>query len=151
MRTSFYFAHPVTMYDTPVERAMEQRFRSQRPGTEVENPNQPHHSEGYKQGGMDYFVQLCDRQDGVFFAPFSEGSLGAGVYKEVESFLKRGAPAFQYQPQTRDFKQVGAPEVAALKVLKVDDSRAQLKLERQLAADGQSPYADLATYDRGLA
>jgi hypothetical protein len=95
MRTSFYFAHPVTMYDTPVERALEQRFRQQLPGAAVENPNQPHHSEAYKTGGMDYFVRVCDEQDGVFFAPFSEGSLGAGVYKEVESFLRRGAPAFQ--------------------------------------------------------
>lgn len=150
MRTSFYFAHPVTMYDTPVERALEQRFRSQ-VGAAVENPNQPHHSEAYKTGGMDYFVKVCDSQDGVFFAPFSEGSLGAGVYKEVESFLKRGAPVFQYQPETQDFKPVGAQEVAELKVLNVEDSRALLKLERQLAAEGHSPYADLATYDRGLA
>src|SRR4051812_20416503 len=101
-----YFAHPTSMYDTPVERQLQQRYLASHPGDVVENPNQPKHSEGYAAGGMDYFVGLCNQQDGVFFAPFANGKLGAGVAKEVNSFLEREAPVYEYDRKNGTFREV---------------------------------------------
>lgn len=141
-RTSFYFAHPTSMYNTPVERAIEQRFRDRFPDTDVENPNQPHHSEGYQREGMAYFVDLCDRQDGVFFAPHSNGSLGAGVVKEVQSFLDRDAPVYRYNALTGQFETV--EDLATMSILSVDETRAMLREER-----AAKPFETLETYARG--
>lgn len=142
VRTSYYFAHPTSMYNTPVEKAIEERFRERFPDVEVENPNQPHHSEGYQREGMAYFVDLCDRQDGVFFAPHSNGSLGAGVVKEVQSFLDREAPVYRFNPVSGEFETV--EDLSTFSTLSVDDTRALLKEER-----ATKPFESMETY-RGL-
>ncbi|MBI3928471.1 MAG: hypothetical protein HY319_23215 [Armatimonadetes bacterium] len=146
----FYFAHPTTMYDTPVEREIEAAFRRQFPGAEVENPNQPQHSEGYQREGMEYFVHLCDSLDGVFFAPHSEGSVGAGVAREVGSFADRHAPVQYFDPVRKEF--VTADDgLGRFNVLDVDHTRALIREERALKAAGQSPFDSLEGYGRRVA
>lgn len=137
-----YFAHPTSMYDTPVERELQQRFQATHPGAEVENPNQPKHSEGYAAGGMDYFVSLCDQQDGTFFAPFANGKLGAGVAKEVHSFLEREAPVYEYDRKSGNFRQVES--ISQFSIMSVDETRAAIRKER-----ADSPYDDLQEYHQG--
>lgn len=148
---SFYFAHPTTMYDTGAERQLMARFQRSHPGVGVENPNKPEHSEGYAKGGMDYFVQLCNSQDGVFYAPFADGTVGAGVAKEVQSFADRGAPVLEYDPRTGDFVEL-SPEarLGASQVRDVDSTRARLKQERAMKEAGQDPYRDEETFRKSL-
>ena len=149
MQTSFYFAHPTSMYHSVAERDIAARFREAVPGAEVENPNQKHHSEGYQREGMDYFLSVCDRQDGVFFAPHFDGSIGAGVAKEVDSFLKRGAPVFYFDPGQLAFQSLSGPHaLAGFLVRDVDSTRTLLQAERALKSAGADPYRDLETYGR---
>ena len=149
--SSFYFAHPTTMYDTGAERQLVARFQRSHPGVGVENPNQPQHGEGYAREGMDYFVHLCDRQDGVFYAPFADGTVGAGVAREVQSFLDRGAPVLEFDARTGDFVELSAEgRLEASKVRDVDGTRARLKQERAMKDSGQDPYRDLETFQRSL-
>jgi hypothetical protein len=144
---SFYFAHPITMYDSGSERQISDRFRQRFPDVEVENPNQQHHSDGYKKGGMDYFVDLCNTQDGVFFATHSDGTVGAGVYKEVKSFLDRGAPAFYFDPEQLAFQGLSGPAaLGAFAIRDVPSTRALIKEERAAKAAGQDPFATLETF-----
>ena len=137
-----YFAHPTSMYDTPVERELQNRYLQSHPADSVENPNQPKHSEGYAAGGMDYFVSLCNEQDGTFFAPFANGKLGAGVAKEVNSFLEREAPVYEYDRKNGSFRQVES--IGQFSVMSVDETRAAIKRER-----ADSPYDSLNEYSQG--
>lgn len=144
MVRNFYFAHPTSMYDTPVERLISQRFAREFPDTRVENPNQPHHSEGYQREGMDYFVHLCEAQDGVFFATHSDGSVGAGVAKEIASFSERHAPIYAFDPAQERFVQVN--DLSGFSVLDVDHTRQTLAHERELKAAGADPFQNLETF-----
>lgn len=157
--SSFYFAHPTTMYDTGAERQLMARFQRSHPAIAVENPNKPEHSEGYAKGGMDYFVGLCDSLDGVFYAPFADGTMGAGVAKEVRSFLERGAPVLAYDPQKGDFVELSpqardscrdGDRIGSAKVRDVDATRARLKQERAMKEAGQDPYRDADTFQKSL-
>lgn len=157
---SFYFAHPVTQYGTPVENEVEHAFHERFPDARVENPNQPVHQEGFNrrarldpvgtdEPGMSYFVDLCSRQDGVFFTTFSDGSVGAGVAREVGTFLARKAPVYYFNPRTREF--TPTPEgVKNFKVLSLDETRKNRTRERALIEKGQSPYVDLERYSATL-
>lgn len=151
MIPTFYFAHATTMYDTRAEAQVAERFRRARPGTEVENPNQARHSEGYQREGMDYFVRLCNGLDGVFFTPMADGTVGAGVAKEVQSFLDRGAPTLYFDPMNGDFVQISDRRaLESMRVRDVDGTRARLKEERGQKAAGQDPYADLGTFSESV-
>lgn len=137
-----YFAHPTSMYNTPVERELQQRYQDAHPGDTVENPNQQKHSDGYAAGGMDYFVSLCNQLDGTFFAPFANGKLGAGVAKEVNSFLEREAPVYEYDRKNGTFREVES--IAQFSVMSVDETRAAIRRER-----ADSPYDSLNEYSQG--
>ena len=144
MISSAYFAHPVSMYDTPVEKAIAGAFSARFPGCSVENPNQPQHSEGYRQGGMGYFVELCNQQDSVFFSSFADGAIGAGVAKEVQSFLDRKAPVYYFNARTQQF--VSVPALKQFNILDVDDSRAHVRQEKSQLSTAENPYQSLERY-----
>jgi hypothetical protein len=76
-----YFAHPITDYGGPRQSTaigMLERY-----GHVVENPDQPHHQVGYKLGGMDYFMRIVEGCDALAYLRFPDGSIGAGVGKEI--------------------------------------------------------------------
>jgi hypothetical protein len=55
-------------------------------GFEVLNPNGPEHDEGYKAAGMAYFEKLVRTKTHLlFFRAFPDGSIPAGVAKEIET------------------------------------------------------------------
>jgi hypothetical protein len=86
---SYYFAHPISDYGTGFEEKLVEAL--QRFGLTIENPNQPHHQEGYAKDGMDYFLdRVLPACDGCVFLPFPGGLIGSGVAMEVEHFLLRG-------------------------------------------------------------
>ena len=104
-----YFAHPVTVFDTKLEKQMRNRILASFLGAEIEDPNQPHHQQGYaewkkklegnpsKEGGMSYYYDVvlptCDL---CVSMPFRDGKLGAGVAGEAEFFIKKGKDSFVF-------------------------------------------------------
>lgn len=148
MISSAYFAHPITMYDTPVEKSIAASFQARFPECHVENPNQPQHSEGYQKGGMDYFVDLCNQQDGVFFSSFADGTIGAGVAKEVQSFVERQAPVYYFDARRQEF--VPTHDLAQFPVLNVDDTRAHIRQEKAWLGSPQNPYQSIDNFHKSV-
>lgn len=114
-----YFAHPVNVYDTPLERAVMQLIAHtflNVMDVMIENPNQPHHQIGYMayakrtqenktahnlHGGINYYddkvLPLCN---GVIAMPFLDNKFGSGVAHEVNWFLERSLLAYFLQAPT---------------------------------------------------
>jgi hypothetical protein len=92
-----YFAHPISDYNTAYETWVMDQLRRIYPQCHFENPNQPHHQQGYQDQGMDYFINLCASLNACVFDTFPGGIVGSGVAKEVESFLTTGRPAWKIQ------------------------------------------------------
>lgn len=83
-----YLAHPVTEYGgTP--RQLEAIEAIEAKDWEVVNPDKPWHQEGYRQHGMGYFLELVEDCDKLAFMRFPDGTIGAGVAKEIEKALQR--------------------------------------------------------------
>jgi len=88
-----YYAHPLDIYGTPQEKRDVGTLSAL--GFEVVNPNAPEHDQGYKTGGMDYFVKLCVQCDGVAFRAFPDGRIPAGVQKEIATFAEAKKPVIE--------------------------------------------------------
>ncbi|HEY4486660.1 MAG TPA: hypothetical protein VJB70_02925 [Candidatus Paceibacterota bacterium] len=114
LKKRLYFAHPVNVYDTELERNivayLEKAFDPGPEGIswEIENPNQPHHQVGYadwkkrlendptKQGGMSYYFDVVLPEcHGCVALSFLDGKFGMGVAGEVKFFVDRGLPVFE--------------------------------------------------------
>lgn len=84
-----YLAHPVTDYGTERQAAaiaaLRRYWAEERANQplEIENPDQPHHQEGYDREGMDYFKKVVESCDRLAFMRFPDGSIGAGVGREI--------------------------------------------------------------------
>lgn len=89
-----YFAHPITDYETGRERRALDGMVAQ--GWQVENPNQPHHQEGYQREGMEYFQRLAAACDALVFMRFPNGAIGAGVGKEIGAARGAGIPVYEW-------------------------------------------------------
>ncbi|MBT4322201.1 hypothetical protein HOD53_03380 [Candidatus Woesearchaeota archaeon] len=97
-----YFGHPVNTYGTEQESELVEKIKKVFPGHEVENPNQPHHEEGYQarksrgERGRDYyFKDVLPNMDAGTFLPFEDDMLGAGVYGEAEFLADAGKPIYE--------------------------------------------------------
>lgn len=88
-----YFAHSVSEYGTEFEAAVVKALKSD--WLEVENPNAPHHQEGYRQHGMAYFEGVIAQCDALAYLRFPDGAIGAGVAKEIASAANDGRPVFE--------------------------------------------------------
>lgn len=94
-----YFGHPVNEYGTDKERELLVAIQRHFQEYDIENPNQPHHGEGYqrwkkeKGNGMGYFFEkvLPDMDAGVFLT-FEDGMFGAGVFKEARWLHEHSKP-----------------------------------------------------------
>ena len=78
-----YYAHPISLFNTPQE---DRDLALLEQLGEVRNPNTPKDDEGYQEDGMEYFrgvVQSCDM---LAFRVFPDGSIPAGVAKEIDYF-----------------------------------------------------------------
>lgn len=84
-----YLAHPVTDYGTKRQAdaidALRKYWAEERSSKqlEIENPDQPHHQNGYELEGMAYFKKVVESCDRLAFMRFSDGSIGAGVGREI--------------------------------------------------------------------
>lgn len=121
-----YFAHPITDYGT--EREGMALTWLEADGWEVENPNQPHHQAGYDQGGMEYFQRIASECDALVFTRFPDGSIGAGVGKEIEAASAAGRPIYEWF-DGEIYSAYGMPTP----VLSVERTRATIKRLRAIA------------------
>jgi hypothetical protein len=89
-----YYAHCVQIYNTKQEQRDVKLL--QELGFKVENPNQPRHQKGYMDKGMDYFIHgFLSFCDAIAFRALPDGSLPAGVAKEIDHFQKAGKPIIE--------------------------------------------------------
>ena len=118
-----YFAHPVSDYGTQWEEDAMRAIRACQDfeGWEILNPNRPGFEAGYRERGMQFFIERCDECDAVVAAPFPDGNYGAGVGKEVFSFIMRRRPIYLIDRATLTI----APGIVR-PVLSVDDTRLRL-------------------------
>ncbi len=104
-----YFPHPINLYNTPLERSLVLLIAHyfNIPERAVENPNQPHHEEGYQQyakrartadknhKGMNYFYdEVLPYCDGSVVMPFLDGRMAIGTAGETSWYIKAGLPVF---------------------------------------------------------
>lgn len=109
-----YFAHATNAYNKPIEKAALQFIADNIAGGDIgriENPNQPHHQEGYDRyaervkrsyknhKGMNYFYDEVLPGCGSCVAmPYLDGRVGLGVAGEALWFLERGLPVWYMEP-----------------------------------------------------
>lgn len=108
-----YFAHAINSYDTPIELAVMELIARRFPNDEIENPNQPHHQEGYREyakryqheplgrgtRGMRYFHEVVlPNCKSCATMPFLDGRIGLGAADEPRWYLERGMPAWFVEP-----------------------------------------------------
>src|SRR3989344_3130961 len=112
MKQKIYFAHPVNVFDAPLERMIRTFIEHVLPEFEVEDPNQPHHQKGYadwkkrlegnpgKQGGMSYYYdEVLPRLHACVSMPFLDGKFGLGVAGEAKFFIEKKQPSFLIVPR----------------------------------------------------
>jgi hypothetical protein len=129
MKPRIYFGHTVDIYNTPKEQELVERIQRELPQYEIENPNQPHHGEGYKRytaqtgRGMNYFFQevLPSMEAGVF-QPFADGKFGAGVFGEAKFLAERGKPLWEITLEGK----VSSLELDPARALSVEETRARV-------------------------
>lgn len=88
-----YFAHPVSEYGTPLQAAAIKELASG--WHEVENPDAPHHQEGYRQYGMAHFERVVSGCDALAYLRFPDGAISAGVAKEIATAANAGKPIYE--------------------------------------------------------
>jgi hypothetical protein len=112
-----YYARPLSLYNTEQERRDLDLIG--RMGFDVLDPNGPEHQEGYEREGMDYFVGLVHKCDGLVFRSFPFGQIPAGVAKEIAA-----------AEEVKNFV-IELPSMIGPRILSVDDTRACLKQSGQ--------------------
>lgn len=117
-----YLAHPVSDYGSPQQAKMLALLAGA--GHTVENPDAAWHQNGYRQHGMGYFTDLVETCDGLAFARFPDGTIGAGVAKEIERALTRRMPIWDV---TGGVTMFSTGEWMPAPVLSVEDTRDMLK------------------------
>lgn len=117
----FYLAHPVSDYGgTPRQVAASKLIEDA--GHTVENPDQPIHQQAYKAHGMDHFIEVVEGCDALAFLRFADGSIGAGVGKEIEAALRAGIPVYDASDGRLEPTGLMIPEG----ILSVEETRAKL-------------------------
>ena len=87
-----YYAHPMSLYGTRQERRDIAVLESL--GFDVINPNTPEHAAASK-GIMEYYCQLAVTCDVCAFRALPDGSIGAGVAKEIDDCMESEIPVIE--------------------------------------------------------
>lgn len=153
-----YFAHTVNSYNTDLEGellSVIQDFLK----TEIENPNQPHHQEGYKtwkkkyenhptKSGMTYFYEMVLPKCNMCVCQiFLDGKWGAGVANEAAFFIKKNQPVLVIEPKTHEIRELTQEEKDLIinndpvLVLSIENTRLR-------TWGGDTPYVDKVPYGR---
>jgi hypothetical protein len=91
---SIYFARPTSLYDTPADIRGYAALISA--GYRIVDPNTPLHQLGYKANGMSWFLSVIeDEADALAYMTYLDGSVGAGVAREILEAHLHGLPVFR--------------------------------------------------------
>ena len=90
---TIYYAHPISIYDTPQETRDISLLRSL--GLEPVNPNQAEWQEEYKRRGMEFFIEKVRECDGLAFRGLMDGSIPAGIKKEIDKAMDLNFPIIE--------------------------------------------------------
>lgn len=139
-RPKVYFAHPVNVYDTELERGLLQEIAAAFPQYEILNPNAPEHRDGYQTykeatgRGMDYFFQnVLPRAQACVVLAFRDCMFGTGTAAEALWFLRQGFPVWEIGPMGSIVERENIPDD---QILSVEETRARIR-----DADGNTiPY-----------
>jgi hypothetical protein len=100
MKAMLYFAHPITAYNTELERNLLRELGKTFGGWDIVNPNEPKHEAGYKRRQMAYFLEeVLPSCSGIVVLPFRDGRWGAGIYKEAKFFVDHHYPVWTISPE----------------------------------------------------
>lgn len=127
-----YFAHPVTDYNTLWEAAALVRLavHYDLSRCEIINPNAEIHDKAYAKQGMDYFNELVRLCDDFVWAPFEDRTIGAGVFKEYQSYMQSTDEPVVVKLR-RDFELELDAHPHRLYVMSVEETRAKIKAIRE--------------------
>lgn len=92
-----YYAHSLSLYDTPQEDKDERVLQDL--GFDVLNPNAPGITEKYNEQGMSLFWNLIERCDALAFRAHTDGKVPAGVSKEISFARVLCVPFFELPTQ----------------------------------------------------
>lgn len=110
MGKRLYFAHPVNVYNTPLEQAMLTLIAHCFPGYEIVNPNTPEYQRAYEKvkatsggthgahKGMVVFYEILEGLSECVSMPFLDGRMGLGVAGETQKTVKSGKTAWLITP-----------------------------------------------------
>lgn len=88
-----YYAHCLAIYNTKQEeRDLETLNRL---GFQVLNPNKPEYSQLYQEKGMKVFEELAKSCDLVAFRGLPDGSIPAGIAKEIKAAQEANKPVIE--------------------------------------------------------
>ena len=115
-----YLAHPITDYGTRRQASAIALISAR--GWQVENPDQAHHQRAYEKRGMLHFEEVVEDCDGLAFLRFPDGSIGAGVAKEIAVALRRGLTV--WDASNGELASIGS--MMPTPILTVDETRARI-------------------------
>ena len=93
LRNLVYYAHPLSLYGTPIEKRDVTMLVSM--GFDVINPNCQTFEEGYKREGMEYFRKFVEKANVLAFRAFPDGSIPAGIAQEIQMAEAAKIPVFE--------------------------------------------------------
>lgn len=138
-----YFAHPVNVYNTPLEQRLLRELSIIFPAWEVENPNQPHHQEGYKKwkkdkgnGMLYYFEDVLPKMDGGIGLVFPDEKFGKGVAGELEFLIKAGKLCWEMNQYGAFLSILSIPQE---RILSVEETKQRIYLDGDFSK-GIKPY-----------
>lgn len=145
MKELIYFAHTINIFGSILEAEMLLQIGKFFNSMEIENPNQPHHQEGYRtwkerfkddpqKSGMTYYYE-CVLPDcsACVCQIYFDGKWGAGVAHEAAFFIKKNQPVWLIEPGVRDIRLLTPEEKTLIAnndtslVLSIEETRARIK------------------------
>jgi hypothetical protein len=153
-----YFAHPVSVYNTPLEKELIELIQYLF-AVEVENPNQLHHQKGYAtfkekyknhptKSGMTYFYEVVlPSCDSCVCQVYLDGKWGAGVAHEALFFLKKNLPIWIIDPNSKKIRSLSAEEKESITnnnpaiILSIEDTRLRTR-------EGGKPDGKIIPYEQ---
>ena len=107
-----YYARPLSLYGTPQEGRDKETMRLL--GYEPIKINKPKLQAAAKKHGMEVFREVVKEAKALFFRAFIDGSIGAGIAKEIAWACEAGLPIIEL------------PGNIGRRTLSVEDTRALL-------------------------
>jgi hypothetical protein len=90
-----YYAHFIGIYSTLQEERDLNIIKAIFPEAEIYNPNNSEAQQGYKERGMDYFLDIIVNCDLLIFRGLPNMKIPAGVYKEIECAITNLVPVIE--------------------------------------------------------